>query len=97
MNEERIQKIIDDSAEDLLIKMSDQLFEQAHQLITLKLAPERIRNQVLFVDDRCQSVLSSFLYHRKFKYINIENTSLFTQSRELQEKLIIEVESHFII
>ena len=52
MIEERIQTIIDDSAEDLLIKMSDQLFGQAHQLITLKLAPERIRNQVLFVDDR---------------------------------------------
>ena len=97
MNEERIQQVINDSADDLLIEMSDQLFEQAHQLITLNLAPERIRNQVLFVDNRCQSVLSGFLYHRKFKYINIDNTSLFTQSRELQEKLIIEVESHFII
>ncbi|MDW3640250.1 hypothetical protein [Vibrio sp. 1291-1] len=97
MSEKQILRMVDESADDLLIKMSDQLFEQAHQLITLKLAPEKIRYQVLITDDRCQFVLSSFLYNRKLKNITIDKTSIFMQARDLQEQLIVDLESRNIM
>jgi hypothetical protein len=97
MSDKYILRMIDESADDLLIKMSDQLFEQAYQLTTLRLAPEKIRHQVLFTDDRCQFVLSNFLYHRKLKNITINKTSLFNKARDLQEQLIVDLESRNIV
>jgi hypothetical protein len=89
--------MIDESADDLLVKMSDQLFEQAYQLTTLRLVPEKIRYQILITDDRCQFVLSNFLYHRKLKNISIDKTSIFMQARDLQEQLIVDLESRNIM